>query len=163
MAASRHTTCIVEKLPKNYNEGDRAFYDAINIKTMTTYITTPIYYVNAQPHLGHAYTTIVADTYSRFRRLCGEKVRFQTGTDEHGDKIVKAAESQNIQPKEYVDKISAMFSSTWPLLQVEPDHFIRTTDSDHVRVVQEILQKVHDSGDIYFDEYTGLYCQGCVR
>ncbi|MCP4342537.1 MAG: methionine--tRNA ligase [Desulfobulbaceae bacterium] len=130
---------------------------------MTTYITTPIYYVNAQPHLGHAYTTIVADTYSRFRRLCGEKVRFQTGTDEHGDKIVKAAESQNIQPKEYVDKISAMFSSTWPLLQVEPDHFIRTTDSDHVGVVQEILQKVHDSGDIYFDEYTGLYCQGCER
>jgi methionyl-tRNA synthetase len=130
---------------------------------MTTYITTPIYYVNAQPHLGHAYTTIVADTYSRFRRLCGEKVRFQTGTDEHGDKIVKAAESQNIQPKEYVDKISALFRATWPLLQVEPDHFIRTTDADHVAVVQEILQKVHDSGDIYFDEYTGLYCQGCER
>lgn len=130
---------------------------------MTTYITTPIYYVNAQPHLGHAYTTIVADTYSRFRRLCGEKVRFQTGTDEHGDKIVKAAENQNVQPKEYVDKISAMFRETWPLLQVEPDHFIRTTDVDHVTVVQEILQKVYDSGDIYFDEYTGLYCQGCER
>ncbi|NOR25175.1 MAG: methionine--tRNA ligase [Desulforhopalus sp.] len=130
---------------------------------MTTYITTPIYYVNAQPHLGHAYTTIVADTYSRFRRLCGEKVRFQTGTDEHGDKIVKAAENQNVQPKEYVDKISAMFRSTWPLLEVEPDHFIRTTDVDHVAVVQEILQKVYDSGDIYFDEYTGLYCQGCER
>jgi len=130
---------------------------------MTTYITTPIYYVNAQPHLGHAYTTIVADTYSRFSRLCGEKVRFQTGTDEHGDKIVKAAEDQNVQPKEYVDKISAMFRGTWPLLQVEPDHFIRTTDADHVRVVQEILQKVRDSGDIYFDEYTGLYCQGCER
>ncbi len=132
-------------------------------KTMTTYITTPIYYVNAQPHLGHAYTTIVADTYSRFRRLCGEKVRFQTGTDEHGDKIVKAAESQNIQPKEYVDNISALFRATWPLLQVEYDHFIRTTDVDHVAVVQEILQKVYDSGDIYFDEYTGLYCQGCER
>lgn len=130
---------------------------------MTTYITTPIYYVNAQPHLGHAYTTIVADTYSRFRRLCGEKVRFQTGTDEHGDKIVKAAENQNVQPKEYVDKISALFRTTWPLLQVEPDHFIRTTDVDHMAVVQEILQKVYDSGDIYFDEYTGLYCQGCER
>ncbi len=130
---------------------------------MTTYITTPIYYVNAQPHLGHAYTTIVADTYSRFRRLCGDKVRFQTGTDEHGDKIVKAAESENVQPKEYVDKISALFRNTWPLLQVEPDHFIRTTDEDHVRVVQQILQKVYDSGDIYFDEYTGLYCQGCER
>jgi methionyl-tRNA synthetase len=130
---------------------------------MTIYITTPIYYVNAQPHLGHAYTTIVADTYSRFRRLCGENVRFQTGTDEHGDKIVKAAEKQNIQPKEYVDKISAMFRDTWPLLQVEPDYFIRTTDADHVEVVQKILQKVYDSGDIYFDEYTGLYCQGCER
>jgi len=130
---------------------------------MTTYITTPIYYVNAQPHLGHAYTTIVADTYSRFRRLCEEKVRFQTGTDEHGDKIVKAAESDHVQPKDYVDKISALFKSTWPLLQVAPDNFIRTTDTDHIQVVQAILQKVYDSGDIYFDEYTGLYCQGCER
>ena len=130
---------------------------------MTTYITTPIYYVNAQPHLGHAYTTIVADTYSRFKRLCGERVRFQTGTDEHGDKIVKAAEEQHVQPKEYVDRISALFRATWPVLQIEPDHFIRTTDAGHVAVVQKILQKVYDSGDIYFDEYTGLYCQGCER
>lgn len=130
---------------------------------MTTYITTPIYYVNAQPHLGHAYTTIVADTYSRFKRLCGEKVRFQTGTDEHGDKIVKAALEQQIAPKEYVDRISGLFRDTWPLLQIEPDHFIRTTDSAHVAVVQEILSKVHAAGDIYFDEYTGLYCQGCER
>ncbi len=130
---------------------------------MTTYITTPIYYVNAQPHLGHAYTTIVADTYSRFKRLCGEKVRFQTGTDEHGDKIVKAAEEQHVRPKEYVDRISALFRATWPLLQIEADHFIRTTDVEHMTVVQKILQKVYDSGDIYFDEYTGLYCQGCER
>jgi len=130
---------------------------------MTTYITTPIYYVNAQPHLGHAYTTIVADTYSRFKRLCGEKVRFQTGTDEHGDKIVKAAEEQQVQPREYVDRISNLFRNTWPLLQIEPDHFIRTTDTEHIAVVQSILQKVHDSGDIYFDEYTGLYCRGCER
>lgn len=130
---------------------------------MTTYITTPIYYVNAQPHLGHAYTTIVADTYSRFRRLCGEKVRFQTGTDEHGDKIVKAAENDHVPPQDYVDKISALFRDTWPLLQVQPDHFIRTTDAEHIAVVQRILQKVYDSGDIYFDEYTGLYCQGCER
>jgi methionyl-tRNA synthetase len=130
---------------------------------MTTYITTPIYYVNAQPHLGHAYTTIVADTYSRFKRLCGEKVRFQTGTDEHGDKIVQAAENESIPPKEYVDNISAMFRDTWPVLQIEPDHFIRTTDIEHVAVVQGILQKVYESGDIYFDEYTGLYCKGCER
>ncbi len=130
---------------------------------MTTYITTPIYYVNAQPHLGHAYTTIVADTYSRFKRLCGERVRFQTGTDEHGDKIVKAAENENVPPRQYVDRISAQFRDTWPLLQVEADHFIRTTDAEHVAVVRAILQKVYDSGDIYFDEYSGLYCRGCER
>jgi len=129
----------------------------------TTYITTPIYYVNAQPHLGHAYTTIVADTYSRFKRLCGDEVRFQTGTDEHGDKIVQAAEAENVEPKAYVDTISGMFRSTWPLLQVEPDYFIRTTDGDHVEVVRQILQQVYDSGDIYFDKYTGLYCKGCER
>jgi methionyl-tRNA synthetase len=130
---------------------------------MTTYITTPIYYVNAQPHLGHAYTTIVADTYSRFKRLCGERVRFQTGTDEHGDKIVKAAELEDVPPRQYVDRISALFRETWPLLQVEADHFIRTTDAAHVAVVRDILQKVYDRGDIYFDEYSGLYCRGCER
>jgi methionyl-tRNA synthetase len=130
---------------------------------MTTYITTPIYYVNAQPHLGHAYTTIVADTYSRFRRLCGENVRFQTGTDEHGDKIAEAAGKEGIEPKEYVDKISAMFQNTWPLLKVAPDNMIRTTDPEHIETVRSILQKVYDNGDIYFDEYTGLYCTGCER
>jgi methionyl-tRNA synthetase len=130
---------------------------------MTTYITTPIYYVNAEPHLGHAYTTIVADTYSRFRRLCGDDVHFQTGTDEHGDKIAEAAGKEGIQPKEYVDKISAVFRNTWPLLQVFPDTFIRTTDSNHIRMVQDILQYVYDQGDIYFDEYSGLYCKGCER
>lgn len=130
---------------------------------MTTYITTPIYYVNAQPHLGHAYTTVVADTYSRFKKLCGERVRFQTGTDEHGDKIVKAAEGEGMAPREYVDRISAMFSETWPILEIAPDHFIRTTDADHVAVVRAILQKVFDHGDIYFDEYSGLYCRGCER
>ena len=93
---------------------------------MTTYITTPIYYVNAQPHLGHAYTTIVADTYARFRRLAGDSVRFQTGTDEHGDKIAEAADREGVSPKEYVDRISAMFSDTWPMLDIAPDNFIRT-------------------------------------
>ncbi|MFV0437063.1 MAG: methionine--tRNA ligase [Desulfopila sp.] len=130
---------------------------------MTTYITTPIYYVNAQPHLGHAYTTIVADTYSRFRRLCGERVRFQTGTDEHGDKIVEAAMNDNVPAREYVDRISGMFSATWPILEVAPDNFIRTTDVAHIAVVQQILQQVYDAGDIYFDEYSGLYCRGCER
>ena len=130
---------------------------------MTTYITTPIYYVNAQPHLGHAYTTIVADTYSRFRRICGEDVRFQTGTDEHGDKIAEAAEKESVAPKEYADRISGLFRDTWPILQIIPDNFIRTTDPEHIKVVQDILQKVYDKGDIYFDEYSGLYCRGCER
>lgn len=130
---------------------------------MTTYITTPIYYVNAQPHLGHAYTTIVADAYSRFRRLTGEKVRFQTGTDEHGDKIAEAAAREDVAPKAYADRISSLFRETWPLLEITPDHFIRTTDPGHIATVQAILQKVYDSGDIYFDEYSGLYCRGCER
>ncbi|MEE4242826.1 MAG: methionine--tRNA ligase [Desulfopila sp.] len=130
---------------------------------MTAYITTPIYYVNAQPHLGHAYTTIVADTYSRFRALCGDRVRFQTGTDEHGDKIVEAAQKDNKEPKEYVDAISTMFQNTWDLLKIHPDNFIRTTDRYHVETVQRILQQVYDNGDIYFDKYSGLYCKGCER
>ncbi|MCI5218118.1 MAG: methionine--tRNA ligase, partial [Candidatus Electrothrix sp. LOE2] len=130
---------------------------------MTTYITTPIYYVNAMPHIGHAYTTIVADTYARFRRLCGDDVRFQTGTDEHGEKIVQAAEKEGVSPRDYVDRISASFQQTWPDLDIAPDHFIRTTDEDHIKLVQDILQKVYDDGDIYFSEYSGHYCKGCER
>jgi methionyl-tRNA synthetase len=130
---------------------------------MSLYITTPIYYVNAQPHLGHAYTTIVADTYSRFRRLCKEDVRFQTGTDEHGDKIAEAAMAAGIPPKEYADRISKLFREAWPPLNIKPDTFIRTTDAHHIKTVQGILQKVHDQGDIYLGSYSGLYCRGCER
>ncbi|MEJ2689261.1 MAG: methionine--tRNA ligase [Deltaproteobacteria bacterium] len=127
------------------------------------YITTPIFYVNAQPHLGHAYTAIIADVASRFQRLCGKETFFQTGTDEHGDKIAQAAAESKVSPRQYADRISAMFRAAWPPLQVRPDNFIRTTDQAHVKVVQDILQKVHDQGDIYFSEYTGLYCKGCER
>jgi len=130
---------------------------------MTTYITTPIYYVNALPHLGHAYTTIVTDTYSRFRKLCGDDVRFQTGTDEHGEKIAQAAELEGVSPREYADRISLAFKEAWPPLAIEPDHFIRTTDPEHISTVQDILQQVYDRGDIYFSEYSGMYCQGCER
>ena len=130
---------------------------------MSLYITTPIYYVNARPHLGHAYTTIVADTYSRFRRLCKEDVRFQTGTDEHGDKIAEAARDAGIPPKEYADQISKLFREAWPPLNIRPDTFIRTTDPNHIKTVQAILQKVHDQGDIYLGSYSGLYCRGCER
>jgi len=130
---------------------------------MNAYITTPIFYVNAQPHLGHAYTTIVADAYARFRRLEGGDVRFQTGTDEHGDKIAEAAAAKGVTPREYVDAVSAEFAACWPLLSISHDNFIRTTDEDHIRRVQAVLQRLYDQGDIVFSEYSGLYCKGCER
>jgi methionyl-tRNA synthetase len=130
---------------------------------MSIYITTPIYYVNAQPHLGHAYSTIVADTIYRFKKLCGEEAFFQTGTDEHGDKVVEAAAKAGMSPKEYVDRISDQFRQAWPSLNIQPDNFIRTTDARHIRVVQKILQDVYNRGDIYFGSYSGLYCKGCER
>ncbi|MGV8074947.1 MAG: methionine--tRNA ligase [Syntrophobacteraceae bacterium] len=126
-------------------------------------ITTPIYYVNAEPHIGHAYTTIVADVVSRFHKLMGFKTYFLTGTDEHGDKIVQAAQAAGIEPKAYADKISTAFRNTWPQLNISYDHFIRTTDPEHIRAVQYILRKVYDAGDIYFSSYKGLYCVGCER
>ncbi|MBG0789776.1 MAG: methionine--tRNA ligase [Desulfovibrionaceae bacterium] len=127
------------------------------------YITTPIYYVNAKPHLGHAYTTTVADTMARFHTLMGADTYFLTGTDEHGDKIVQAAESNGQTPKEYVDVISKLFQGLLPDMNISNDDFIRTTEPRHVKVVQEILQKVYDAGDIYFGEYGGHYCFGCER
>ena len=127
------------------------------------YITTPIYYVNAAPHLGHAYTTIVADVLSRFRILRGDETFFLTGTDEHGDKIVAAAEKAGRPAKEYVDKISGLFRALWPKLNIGNNDFIRTTDRRHQEVVQAILNTVKDRGDIYFSDYSGLYCFGCER
>jgi methionyl-tRNA synthetase len=132
---------------------------------MTTpfYITTPIYYVNARPHLGHAYTTITADVATRFHAMQDVETFFLTGTDEHGDKIYQAAEKEGLNPKQYVDKISALFRNLWPELNIRNDDFIRTTDPAHMDVVQQILSRIHASGDIYFSEYQGLYCFGCER
>jgi len=130
---------------------------------MTFYITTPIYYVNAEPHIGHTYTTLVADAAARFHRLAGGETFFLTGTDEHGDKVAEAAARRKMSPKEYADHISGIFRSTWPRLNVATDHFIRTTDPAHIRAVQHILNKVYEKGDIYFGEYGGLYCTGCER
>jgi len=127
------------------------------------YVTTPIYYVNAAPHIGHAYTTIVADVVNRFYKLMGYETYFLTGTDEHGDKITQAAREAGMEPKAYVDKISQLFRDLWPRLNISNDYFIRTTDESHKRVVQYILQKVYDAGDIYFGSYRGLYCVGCER
>ena len=130
---------------------------------MAYYITTPIYYVNAKPHLGHAYTTIVADSLVRFHKLLGSPTRFVTGTDEHGDKIYQAAEKAGQTPLEFADSISAAFRALWPRLNIHCDRFIRTTEAEHKRVVQYFLQRVYDAGDIYFGEFGGHYCYGCER
>ncbi len=127
------------------------------------YFTTPIYYVNAEPHIGHAYTTIVADVLNRFYRLAGYRTFFLTGTDEHGEKVAQAARAAGQTPQEYVDRISGLFRSLWPRLNISHDRFIRTTEEAHKQVVQAILQKVYDAGDIYFGEYGGHYCRGCER
>lgn len=127
------------------------------------FITTPIYYVNAKPHLGHAYTTIVADAATRFHKTKGEKTLFLTGTDEHGDKIVQAAEKANMSPREFVDEISGKFRALWPKIGASPDHFTRTTDPIHEKTVQAVLQRLYDAGDIYFGEFGGYYCYGCER
>ncbi|MBN8220638.1 MAG: methionine--tRNA ligase [Spirochaetes bacterium] len=127
------------------------------------FITTPIYYVNARPHIGHAYTTIACDTWARYQRLQGREVKFLTGTDEHGDKIVKAAAAEGKTPAAYCDEISGAFKNTWAKLGLTPDDFIRTTEGRHKKVVQQILQKIYDAGDIYAGEYSGKYCFGCER
>lgn len=127
------------------------------------YFTTPIYYVNAKPHLGHAYTSIAADVATRFHQMSGAQTYFLTGTDEHGDKIVQAAEKQATTPQEYADKISRLFQDLLPVLNVKNNQFIRTTNPDHKKVVKAVLSKIYDSGDIYFSSYEGLYCFGCER
>ncbi len=129
----------------------------------TFYISTPIYYVNAKPHLGHAYTTIVADALTRFHKMLGEETLFLTGTDEHGDKIVQAAEKAHLSPEEFVDDISSQFRNLWPDLSIAYNFFERTTDPGHIRAVQDFLQRVYDAGDIYFGEFGGHYCFGCER
>jgi methionyl-tRNA synthetase len=119
--------------------------------------------VNAEPHIGHAYTTIVADVLNRFYMLCGQETFFLTGTDEHGDKIVEAAQQAGKTPKEYVDRISQLFRDLWPKLNITHNYFIRTTDQKHQETVAFILSLVKENGDIYFGDYEGLYCMGCER
>ena len=127
------------------------------------YISTPIYYVNSHPHIGHAYTTVATDVLNRFRKLFGSDTYFLTGTDEHGQKIVESALKSGIDPQEFVDKISQEFQDMWPHLHIENDQFIRTTDPLHKACVQQILQNIYDQGEIYLKEYEGLYCVGCER
>ena len=127
------------------------------------FLTTPIYYVNAKPHIGHAYTTLVADSLIRFQRMMGREAFLVTGTDEHGDKIVQAAEKAGQAPQMFTDTISAEFRALWEKMDIQVGRFIRTSEPHHKAVVQKVLQKVYDSGDIYFGEYGGHYCLGCER
>jgi methionyl-tRNA synthetase len=125
------------------------------------YVTTPIYYVNDVPHLGHAYTTIVADALARYHRALGESVWFLTGTDEHGQKIEEAAEKKRLKPIQLADQVVARFRETWSALHVSHDDFIRTTEERHERVVLELWRRMHERGDLCLGEYEDWYCVGC--
>ena len=125
------------------------------------YITTPIYYPSAKLHIGHTYCTTIADSLARFHRLRGDDVFFLTGSDEHGQKIHRAAEAKGVKPIEYVDEIVALFQQLWKKLNISNDDFIRTTEKRHEKVVQALMQKSYDNGDIYKGEYKGWYCTPC--
>lgn len=125
---------------------------------MKFYITTPIYYVNDTPHIGHAYTTVVADVLTRYHKLFGEETYFLTGTDEHGQKVQKAAEARKLDPKVHCDEMVLNFKNIWKELDIDYNQFIRTTDDFHKKVVQDCLQDLFDKGEIYSKEYEGWYC-----
>ncbi len=125
------------------------------------YITTPIYYVNASPHIGHSYTNIACDCLARYRRLKDDSVFFLTGTDEHGQKVAKAASEAGLSPKEFVDSVVRRFKNLWSLLEISYDDFIRTTEDRHIKVVRSILQKLYERGELYESEYKGWYCTPC--
>ncbi|MCC6220277.1 MAG: methionine--tRNA ligase [Deltaproteobacteria bacterium] len=127
------------------------------------YVTTPIYYANGHPHLGNTYSTTLADSLTRFNRFLGKEAFFLTGTDEHGDKVYQAALAANKTPLDFTNEVSDLFKSTWKELGLEYSRFIRTTEPEHKRVVQMILSRIYEKGDIYFGDYGGLYCVGCER
>lgn len=129
--------------------------------TGTFYITTPIYYVNDKPHIGHAYTTVAADASARYKRMCGYDVMFLTGTDEHGQKMEQAAQKLNIKPIELADTNMARFKALWETLNISNDDFIRTTEDRHKKTVWAIINKMKEAGDIYLGEYEGWYCTPC--
>ncbi|MCJ7755445.1 MAG: class I tRNA ligase family protein, partial [Thermoanaerobaculales bacterium] len=121
------------------------------------YITTPIYYVNDMPHIGHIYTTVMADIFARYHRLRGAEVRFLTGTDEHGQKIEKAARDQGIEPIQLADRVVARYHGLWKTLNISNDDFIRTSEDRHKRAVDEIIRRITAAGDIFKGEYEGWY------
>lgn len=125
------------------------------------FLTTPLYYVNDVPHIGHAYTTVAADTLARFMRLRGREVFFLSGLDEHGQKVDQAAQARSLSPQQHVDQMAQNFINAWQRLLISHDDFIRTTQPRHTKVVQAVFKKLLDQGDIYLDEYTGWYCTAC--
>ena len=127
------------------------------------YVTTPIYYVNDVPHIGHAYTTVIGDFLARFHRLDGYDTHLLTGTDEHGEKVWQAAAAAGEETQSFVDQISRRFRAAWEVLDIGYDDFLRTTEERHKEVVLEVLRRLHANGDIYHDEYEGIYCVGCER
>ncbi len=129
---------------------------------MSFYVTTPIYYVNAEPHLGHAYTTIGADILARHMRQRGEDVFFLSGTDEHGEPVAHAAQVQGLEPRELANRNSQRFRDLMPKINASIDFFIRTSDDEHVAKVQEVMQRVHDNGHVYEGTYEGYYCPRCA-
>ena len=128
---------------------------------MNKYITTPIYYVNGEAHIGHAYTTFIADATARYERLKGNKTYFLTGTDEHGQKIEESAQKAGKETQAFADEISATFKNLWDEFEITYDKFIRTTDEDHMQGVQKAFEKMFEKGDIYKDFYEGHYCVSC--
>ncbi len=133
------------------------------IQMKTFFVTTPIYYVNDVPHLGHLYTTLAADILTRYYKQKGATTFFLTGTDEHGAKIAQAAKEAGLEPKAYVDSIAPRFQQAWKEFDIDYDYFIRTTHPEHETITQEILQKLYAKGDIYKGTYEGLYCIGCEK
>jgi methionyl-tRNA synthetase len=125
------------------------------------YVTTPIYYVNDAPHIGHAYTTVTADAVARWHRLIGDDVFFLTGTDEHGQKVQQAAIEHGVSPREWVDQTVVRYQDVWKLLEISNDDFIRTTEPRHYAAVKQLLQACYDAGDIELGTYEGLYCVSC--
>ena len=121
------------------------------------YLTTPIYYPNAAPHVGTAYTTIICDVIARYKRIMGYDVSFMTGVDEHGQKIQEAAEKNGYTPQQWVDKMSLNFTSLWEKLNISNTDYLRTTQERHINSVKEIIKRVHEKGDIYRGEYVGKY------
>ena len=121
------------------------------------YLTTPLYYVNDKPHIGHAYTTILADVIARYHRIMGDEVYFLTGTDEHGQKVQEAADKRNVEPKIHVDEYVKRFQEVWKRLHISYDDFIRTTEPRHTERVKELLTTLYEKDEIYLDEYEGLY------